>query len=111
MPIAVFSDGVCVKTDGPNAEKDLAVHTNKRSDFIRIEDKDYNGMSNSDIIAFISANVGLFPQELKNPAPIPIIEKQSKAIARRNAIDLALSQGKSYVEAMQAGQNASDITP
>lgn len=115
MPVAVFCDpnGIVthvVKTDGDNAERDLAVHTNALkpgNSIIRVEDADYAGMKGNDLLAHVlSITNKITALQPPTPAPPSNPEPADKAQARKTAFDSAIANGKRFDEAMAAGENA-----
>ncbi len=118
MSCAVFCDpaGIIiqvVKTDGPNAAGDLAIHTKIAEQagysIVLIDDDAYAGFKDpKELLAHVISLVPNAKMPPLNPAPVSNVESAEKAAARKIAVELAVSQGKTPLEIMTAAQAAAD---
>lgn len=110
MATAVFQDATgvithIVKTEGLNAERDLAFHTQGK-EHVRFEDIEYSKMSDADLIARVSS---LSTKAVKPPPLNPSTPGDpAKVKAREDAFADSLSKGKTIDEARADGQRAVD---
>ncbi len=118
MPIAVFYDANgavshVVKTDGPNAEADLAAHTKAPAPgltVLRLEDAAYKDMGHAEFMAEIMKTTGKpIPKSVTDPLPPKPAEPPAAAQARSAAVAASIAAGKSYSQVMAAGEAAARV--